>query len=110
MIAVLEVTNWDLGFQPNHIYLVDGDKAHAYIPYGKGEPRFFASPMRLDRARRKFKELSKNPFGDVKPQANLIKIMGSKGDTYFVDPAEGTCTCPGFKFRGACKHLKDVIG
>ena len=109
MIAVQEITVWDMDFQPNHIYLLDGDKAHAYIPHGKGKPLYFKAPMRLDRARRKFKELSKNPFGDVKPSPELIKIVGSKGDTYFVDPNESTCTCPGFKFRGACKHLKEVI-
>jgi len=28
--------------------------------------------------------------------------------TYVVDVREHTCTCPGFQYRGKCKHLKLV--
>jgi hypothetical protein len=38
-----------------------------------------------------------------------VKIAGSKGSTYIVrrntKTREVTCTCPGFKYRGKCKHL-----
>jgi uncharacterized Zn finger protein len=26
-----------------------------------------------------------------------------------VDTLEGTCTCPGYTFRGACKHVKELV-
>ena len=109
MQAMREVTVWDVEYsQPNHIYLLDGDFAHAYLKFGKGEPFYFSKPMRLDRRGRKFVALDVNPF-KVKIKSNLIEVTGSKGDKYFVDPDNKTCTCSGFTFRGTCKHLKSVL-
>ncbi len=109
MIAVQETTVWDVEYkQPNHIYLLDGDKAHAYIKWGKGEPFYFSKPLRIDKRGRKFVELKKNPF-KVEVKSNIIKVSGSKGDTYFVDMDEQTCTCAGFQFRGRCKHIETVL-
>ena len=42
--------------------------------------------------------------------SDVVKIEGSKGNTYTVSRNKTTgklnCTCPGFKYRGNCKHLK----
>jgi hypothetical protein len=105
--AVKEITQWDSDIQANHTYLMDGNKAVAYIPFGKGVPFYFKTGLVIDRARRKFEELADNPFGSQSVKSDLIEIKGSKGDTYFIDTAAGTCTCSGFVYRGACRHVKE---
>ena len=104
MLAVKEVTVWEGATQPNHTYLLDGDKMVAYIKFGKGEPFYFKKPIVISRSGRKFEELKKNPFKE-EPKSDLIVHIGSKGNKYFVDPEAQTCTCPGFQFRGKCKHI-----
>jgi hypothetical protein len=108
MQALQEVTQWDIDYkQPNHVYLVDGIRAVAYIPWGVGTQVWFSNPMQFDKRGRKFIKLKKNPF-DVKPPANLLEVSGSKGNTYYVDPIEKTCSCPGFQYRSHCKHVEQA--
>lgn len=47
----------------------------------------------------------------------VAEVEGSKGDTYTVSYGfcergpyqfDYTCTCPGFKYRKACKHIESV--
>jgi len=104
MLAVKEVTKWDSDIQANHTYLLDGDKMVAYIKFGKGEPFYFKSPIRIDKRGRKFEELKKNPFKE-EPKSDLKIVLGSKGEKYFIDEEAKTCTCPGYQFRGKCKHI-----
>ncbi len=44
-----------------------------------------------------------------RPQYEIVEIKGSRGDIYKVrrdpDTREVRCDCPGFKWRGKCKHL-----
>ncbi len=107
MEALREVTVWE-GVeyrQPNHIYLFDGSKAVAYIKWGEGAPEYFKTPMSIDRRGRKFVASDIKLFKQLKANSNERTVQGSKGQTYTVNDSEGTCTCPGFTFRGACKHL-----
>jgi hypothetical protein len=109
MIAVKETTKWDMEYkQPNHVYLLDGDKAVAYIKWGQGEPFYFKKPLRIDRRGRKFEEIKPNPF-KKQVVSDTIKVQGSKGAVYEVDAEAGTCTCPGYTFRGACKHITNLV-
>lgn len=107
MQAVREVTVWQgISRQPNHIYLMDGERALAYIKWGQGEPEWFKSGLRLDRRGRKFVPADIGLFGR-KTESRMIRVEGSKGAVYWIDPDAGTCTCPGFQFRGACRHIKE---
>jgi hypothetical protein len=117
-----EVTEWNCGYDvPNHIYYMNDAKTEAvgYIPAGKKRLIKFSKPMKLDTKGRKFVKLSKDAEPDSvyfekktepKPAANVITVEGSKGNKYFVSVSgtRYTCTCPGFSFRGKCKHVESV--
>ena len=107
MEALRETTVWEgVDYrQPNHIYLFDGSKAIAYIKWGEGEPEFFKNPMAIDKRGRKFVPADIKLFKVKKVKSNVREVQGSKGNVYQVNDEEGTCTCPGFTFRGTCKHL-----
>ena len=50
-------------------------------------------------------------YAEPKKEQRLEKIVqGSKGNTYIVtkDAGKITCTCPGFTFRGNCKHTLEL--
>jgi hypothetical protein len=107
MEAVRETTTWTgVDYRtPNHDYLLDGDKIVAYRPWGTAEIRVLRSGIKIDRRGRKFVKLDPNPFNLIESKSNAITVTGSKGQVYSVDAEAHTCTCPGFQFRGACKHL-----
>jgi len=110
MKAMQETTVWESDFQPNHIYLLDGDKAVAYIPWGTGTAQYFKKPLRLDLRGRQFTALKVNPFEVPEADATTITVQGSNGKTYEVDPEAQTCTCPGYTFRGQCRHVAEALG
>lgn len=108
MIALQETTDWNSANTPNHIYLLDGTNLVAYIKQGEAKPFYFKSPIKgFDKRGRKFIELKNNPFEVT--VSSLREVKGSKGNTYFVDDEAKTCTCPGFTFRGACKHIEELV-
>lgn len=39
-------------------------------------------------------------------------IIGSTGKVYTITRVDGeyTCSCPGFVYRGTCKHLNEFLG
>jgi hypothetical protein len=108
MEALLETTVWPGSQAPNHTYLLDGTNLVAYIKKGETTPFYFKNPIKnFDKRGRKFTVLRENPFKTFKEKSSIIKVSGSKGATYSIDTEEKTCTCPGFTFRGTCKHIKD---
>ena len=103
MEAVREITG---GLFPAHIYLLDGNNLVSYIKKGDTEPFYFKNPIKgFSKSGRKFEAVKPNPFKYQKKDANAITVKGSNGKEYTVDLAAQTCNCPGFTFRGACKHL-----
>jgi hypothetical protein len=122
MKAFREITIWNESEYrvPNHTYLLDGDKMVAYIPEGGADPFYFKQPIKISRSGRKFEEVTPSPFNDwekllkahidvAEPLPFIKKVQGSKPNTWYeVNTAEHTCTCPGFTFRGDCKHIKEL--
>ena len=111
MEALRETTVWT-GVeyqQPNHDYLLDGDRVVAYRPWGTAEIRILKGKIKIDRRGRKFERLEPNPFEGFDTAAKepmVLEVQGSKGAVYRVDVEAKTCTCPGFTFRGNCKHVE----
>jgi len=84
---------------------------YGYIKAGSGDTVTFKKPLNFDQRRRTFievKELGEINLDEVKSEK--WEFTGSKGDTYVVQKTDNMlkCTCPGFMFRGECKHVKSV--
>jgi hypothetical protein len=109
--AYREITEWaDGNVTVNHTYLLEGDRMTAYIPSQTSVPFYFKNPIAISRSRRKFELVEPNPFDSVVVEhtSNVREIEGSKGTVYHVNVADRTCTCPGYTYRGTCKHVKDL--
>lgn len=110
MQALVETTGGDF---PAHTYLLDGTNLVAYIKVGETTPFYFKNPIKgFSKTGRKFETLKVNPFKPQQAQAVMPwikRVQGSKpGVFYTVNTEEHTCTCQGFTFRGACKHIKEL--
>ena len=111
MPAFKETTVWGDNSAVNHTYLLEGDKMVAYIRQGTTEPFWFNKPITFSRTGRKFQPVPDDLFNSsmrVLMPCNTREVVGSKGQTYIVNLDDATCSCPGFTFRGACKHTKEL--
>lgn len=112
MLVLQELTEWS-NSTPNHVYFVNDERSKmlGYVPAGAVTALKFSRPMGFDTRKRKFKEI-KNTWGFVedRPKLPQWRFDGSKGNTYVVEQTENglACTCPGFVFRGKCKHVAAV--
>jgi len=115
--AYLETTEWADVKGCNHTYYLNGDKMLAYIRMGASEPFWFKAPITISRSGRKFQRVDAGVFENslgvlsvLAPAKDLdvVEVAGSKpGVVYLVNRVEMTCTCPGYTYRGSCKHTKD---
>jgi hypothetical protein len=111
MEAVKETTG---GLFPAHTYLLDGTTLVAYIKTGETDPYYFKSGIKgFSKSGRKFELVKPNPFvpqAKPEPMPWIKQVQGSKPNTFYqVNTEEHTCTCPGYTFRGACKHVKELV-
>ena len=100
MIEILqETTDWGDQQVANGIYHVNM-QGHLV----QHNDKVFNVPLKqFSKARRQFKKIGERV--DPLTRAPDVKIvLGSKGQEYMV--SAGKCTCPGFKFRGQCKHAE----
>lgn len=116
--AYLETTVWTDGSKNiNHTYYLEGDRMLAYIRYGSQEPYWFNKPITISRSGRKFQRVDAGPFerdfniviDEPETTPDVVEVQGSKGSVYYVNVTEGTCTCPGYTYRGMCKHVKEQV-
>ena len=63
------------------------------------------TPYKTYLNRRKFIKIGER---EEELASHIKKIIGSKGNVYLLDTEKMTCTCPGFTFRGNCKHVKEI--
>lgn len=96
MIDILqEVTDWGKYPVANGVYHVNG--AGHLVQHND---TVFKNPLKgFSKARRKFVKIGERP---EELAAGVVTVQGSNGKVYYID--DGKCSCPGFKFRGTCKH------
>ena len=100
MEALIETTGPQF---PAHTYLLDGNNLVAYVKKGETTAFYFKKPIKgFDKRGRKFEPGNANLFTQQK-ESNAKTVIGSSGQTYTV--TEDSCTCPGFTYRGSCKHM-----
>lgn len=120
MKAFQEITEWDSDFAvPNHVYFLNDskDKMYGYVQADTGIVQTMRTPYRFHTRGRKFKEV-KNTWNfaveetEKKPQGRTWQVLGSKGNSYTVSLELGawSCSCSGFKFRNACRHVEKIKG
>jgi hypothetical protein len=113
MKIMLETTTWEDGFGENcnHVYVFNDSmsQAVAYVPRGSKKLFRFKNPLKIDTRGRTFVELEQG--AEETPDPEVITVEGSKGSKYYLTQENGqwTCTCPGFKYRGSCKHVVDRL-
>ena len=100
---------------PNGIYLLDDSKSkmYAFKACGAETIKVFKNPIRIDVRGRKFvinPVQFKTRLQEEEPEGRSWTVKGSRGDEYKITENGGDfqCTCSGFRFRGACKHIESI--
>lgn len=109
-----ETTKWPDGMA-NGTYLLNDSKTkmYAYVRPGATEVKQFKNPITIDARGRKFVLVNNTfDFEIAEPVADNPRweVTGSKGEIYVVEKTETSynCSCAGFRFRGDCKHVKQI--
>lgn len=109
-----ETTEWDVPAE-NHVYFLDDSmsKMYAHVVRGSAEVFQFKRPIQIDTRGRTFvavPNIWNFTIEETVVPTTQWTFAGSKGAEYIVKKEENSynCTCPGFKFRGECKHIKSI--
>ena len=99
----------------NGVYLLDDSKSkmYAFRSPVTNSIKTFKNPIRIDVRGRKFKVNSvqfDTTVSEPEPEGRVWTVAGTKGNTYQVTEVRGnwSCTCSGFRFRGDCRHVKEL--
>lgn len=114
MQILWETTEWENN-TPNHVYFLDDnkEKMYAYVTRGSADVFQFKRPIRFDSRGRTFVTVPNiwNYMDPTEPTTQQQwEVTGSKGQKYLVKKEDNiyTCTCPGYKYRGECRHVKEL--
>jgi len=102
MIEILqETTDWGRFKVNNGVYHVNGaGQLVAYQINQDSEVQVLKSPSKqFSKSRRKFVKIGERP---EELAQDVVQVEGSNGKIYYIQ--DGKCSCPGFTFRGKCKH------
>lgn len=103
-----EVTEWDdpsLNEKNGTYWVNSAGNLVAFEPPG-GPRKVFKNPLKgFSKSYRKFQKLGTI---DEEHPTDSITVKGSNGETYVI--SDGVCSCPGFKYRGKCKHVSEKTG
>lgn len=99
MIDILqEITDWGKYPVANGVYHVNS--AGQLVQHND---KVFKNPIKqFSKSRRKFTKIGERP---EELASDIIQVKGSNGKVYIID--DGKCSCPGYTFRGNCKHVKE---
>jgi len=100
MIEILqEITDWGKYPVANGVYHVNS--AGQLVQHND---KVFKNPIKqFSKARRKFTKIGERP---EELSSDVVIVKGSNGNTYTIE--DGKCSCPGYTFRGNCKHVKEI--
>jgi len=103
-ITVLqEVTDWQ--FNNGFYHVNSANELVAYQPNSSAKLTTFKNPMKgFSKSRRKFNIVKE--YEDNTSDPNVIEVKGSNGNVYVI--RDGKCSCPGFTYRGKCKHVEAI--
>ena len=104
MIQILqEVTDWGKYKVNNGIYHINGaGSLVAYQPNAESPLQVLKSPSKqFSKSRRKFTKIGER---EEELAPGVKTVQGSNGKVYTID--DGKCSCPGYTFRGKCKHVE----
>ena len=107
MIEILqETTDWGKYKVNNGVYHVNSSGKLVAFQANIDSPiqELNVPSTQFSKSRRKFIKIGER---EEELESHIIKVTGSKGNVYLVDTEKKTCTCPGFTYRGHCKHVKE---
>lgn len=110
MIEILqETTDWGKYKVNNGVYHVNSSGKLVAFQANIDSPiqELNVPSTQFSKSRRKFKKIGERPDPQSEQNSNIIKVKGSTGKEYIIDLDKKTCTCPGFTYRGNCKHVKE---
>jgi hypothetical protein len=112
MQVLWETTEWT-DTTVNNVYFMDDSKSkmYAYVVKGTMEVFEFKKPIRIDLRGRSFVSIP-NIWHYASPEVTIPTewtVLGSNGAKYIVrkDGTSYNCTCPGYTYRGDCRHVKE---
>jgi hypothetical protein len=101
MIEILqEITDWGKYPVANGVYHINS--AGHLVQHND---TVFKTPIKqFSKSRRKFTKIGERP---EKFEEDVVVIKSSSGKTYTI--TDNKCSCPGYTFRGNCKHIKEHL-